>query len=101
LLKKYSSEQEHQRRREAGFRIPEWATDKFRLKTYHTYYVAIPFTKESWRGRIRASRSVGAILSREKIEEFDGKLQELLDDVGKDHFDVEHRITFYIFELKS
>jgi ubiquinone/menaquinone biosynthesis C-methylase UbiE len=103
LLKKYSSEQEHQRRREAGFRIPEWAaaTDKFRLKTYHTYYVTIPFTKESWRGRIRASRSVGAILSREKIEEFDGELQELLDDIGKDHFDVEHRITFYIFELKS
>jgi len=38
-------------------------------------------------------------LSREKIEEFDGELQKLLDDIGKDHFDVEHRITFYIFEL--
>jgi ubiquinone/menaquinone biosynthesis C-methylase UbiE len=101
LLKKYGSEQKHQRRREAGCIIPEWAKDKFRLKTYHTYYVVIPFTKESWRGRIRASRSVGAILSREKVEEFDGELQKLLDDIGKDQFDVRHRISFYIFELEG
>jgi ubiquinone/menaquinone biosynthesis C-methylase UbiE len=101
LLKKYGSEQRHQRKWEAGGIVPEWAKDKFRLKTYHTYYVTIPFTKESWRGRIRASRSVGAILSREKVEEFDRKLQTVLDDIGKDHFDVKHRITFYIFEVKS
>jgi 2-polyprenyl-3-methyl-5-hydroxy-6-metoxy-1,4-benzoquinol methylase len=101
LLKKYGSGREHQRRREAGFRIPEWAKDKFRLKTYHTYDAVIPFTKESWRGRIRASRSVGALLSREKTEEFDQELRKSLDDIGEDHFDIEHRITFYIFELKS
>jgi ubiquinone/menaquinone biosynthesis C-methylase UbiE len=101
LLKKYGSEREHQRRREAGFGIPEWAKDKFRLKTYHTYYVVIPFTKETWRGRIRASRGVGALLSPEKTEEFDQELQKLLDDIGEDYFDIEHRITFYIFELKS
>jgi 2-polyprenyl-3-methyl-5-hydroxy-6-metoxy-1,4-benzoquinol methylase len=101
LLKKYGSGREHHRRQEAGFRTPEWATDQFRLKTYHTYYVTIPFTKESWRGRIRASRNVGAILSREKTEEFDQELQKLLDAIGQDHFDIKHRITFYIFELKS
>jgi len=101
LLKKYASERKHQRRREAGSIMPEWAKEKFRLKTYHTYYVTIPFTKESWRGRIRASRGVGAILSREKTEEFDREHQKLLDDIGKDHFDIKHRITFYIFELKS
>ena len=44
---------------------------------------------------------MGAILSREKVEEFDQELQTVLDDIGKDHFDVKHRITFYIFELKS
>ena len=101
LLKKYASERKHQRRREAGSIMPEWAKEKFRLKTYHTYNVTIPFTKESWRGRIRASRGVGAILSREKTEEFDREHQQLLDDIGKDHFDIKHRITFYIFELKS
>lgn len=101
LLKKYGSERERQRRREAGFIVPEWAKEKFRLRTYHTYYITIPFTKESWRGRIRASRGVGAILSREKTEEFDGELEKLLDQIGQDHFDIRHRITFYIFELKS
>jgi hypothetical protein len=63
--------------------------------------VALPFTKESWRGRIRASRNVGALFSRERIEEFDRELQKLLDDIGEDHFDVQHRITFYIFELEK
>jgi SAM-dependent methyltransferase len=101
LLNKYGSGREHHHRQEAGFRIPDWAIGQFRLKTYHTYYVTIPFTKESWRGRIRASRNVGAVLSREKTEEFDQELRKLLDDIGQDHFDIRHRITFYIFELKS
>jgi 2-polyprenyl-3-methyl-5-hydroxy-6-metoxy-1,4-benzoquinol methylase len=101
LLNKYGSGREHHHRQEAEFRIPEWAIGQFRLKTYHTYYVTIPFTKESWRGRIRASRNVGALLSREKTEEFDQELRKLLDDIGQDRFDIKHRITFYIFELKS
>ena len=71
------------------------------MKTYHTYCVDIPFTKDSWRGRIRASRSVGAILPREKVEEFDRELQRVLDDIAEDQFDIKHRIPFQIFELKS
>jgi len=101
LLRKYAPERKHQRRREGENIIPEWAKEKFRLKTYHTYYVTIPFTKESWRGRIRASRGIGALLSREKTEEFDREHKKLLDDIGKDRFDITHRITFYIFQLKS
>ena len=65
------------------------------------FYVAIPFTKESWRGRIRASRGVGAMLSREKTEESDRELKMLLDDIGRDRLDIKHRITFLIFELKN
>jgi 2-polyprenyl-3-methyl-5-hydroxy-6-metoxy-1,4-benzoquinol methylase len=42
LLKKYGPQREHQHRSEFGFRIPEWAKNEFRLKTYHTYYVALP-----------------------------------------------------------
>ena len=63
LLKKYGSEQKHQRRREAGCIIPEWAKDKFRLKNvshvlcYHSFHQGIVARKNkgeqgSWRNII-------------------------------------------------
>ena len=46
----------------------EWSTQDFRLVTYHAYEEGIPFTRESWRGRIRASRAIGATLRAEEVE---------------------------------
>ncbi len=37
------------------------------------------YTKEAWRGRIRASAGVGASLSTNKVEEFDSELSDTLD----------------------
>jgi hypothetical protein len=42
------------------------------------YDVAVPYTPEGWRGRIRASAGVGASLPQEKVLEFDKALAHLL-----------------------
>jgi len=47
------------------------------LETF-SYDVAVPYTHESWRGRIRASAGVGAALTEERVQAFDKALAALL-----------------------
>ena len=39
-----------------------------------------PYTHESWRGRIRASAGVGAMMTPEQVERFDSDLARVLDE---------------------
>ncbi len=47
------------------------------LETF-SYDVAVPYTPEAWRGRIRASAGVGASMATNQIQEFDEELGELI-----------------------
>lgn len=61
---------------------PEWLRDvsevDFKNIETFTFDLKVPYTHEGWRGRIRASAGVGASLSKEKIEQFDKELAEIL-----------------------
>lgn len=78
--------------------VPDWDPMGMRLTTFHTYKADIPFTHESWRGRIRASRGVGASLAPDRVREFDAELAALLGTLVPEHFTVKHLITVRIFE---
>ena len=80
--------------------IPAWSLARFRLKTYHDFTVNVSFTRESWRGRIRACKWIGAALSPEQTEAFDREHQTLLEGIAPAQFDIRHRIRIQIFELK-
>jgi hypothetical protein len=56
----------------------------------------IPFTRESWRGRIRACRGVGATLSDDQIEAFDREHDALLRTITDGNFSVLHRIDAHL-----
>ncbi|HLX95897.1 MAG TPA: class I SAM-dependent methyltransferase, partial [Verrucomicrobiae bacterium] len=81
--------------------IPAWSLARFRLKTYHDFTVNVPFTRESWRGRIRACKWIGAALSPEQTEAFDREHQILLEGIAPVQFDIRHRIRIQIFQLKQ
>jgi ubiquinone/menaquinone biosynthesis C-methylase UbiE len=61
---------------------PEWLRDVseegFQEIETFTFDIEVPYTHESWRGRIRASAGVGAILSKEKVDQFDKELADIL-----------------------
>jgi SAM-dependent methyltransferase len=61
---------------------PKWLRDLgeagFRQIETFSYDVAVPYTPEGWRGRIRASAGVGASLPQQKVLEFDKALAHLL-----------------------
>ncbi|BBM84385.1 class I SAM-dependent methyltransferase [Candidatus Uabimicrobium amorphum] len=61
---------------------PQWFTDVATagfcdIESY-TFDTLVTYTHEAWRGRIRASAGVGASLSPEKVEMFDGELKSIM-----------------------
>lgn len=80
--------------------FPEWAKAHFHLKTYHSFTARLPFTRESWRGRLRASKFILAALSAEQAAAFDLEHAALLADVAPDRFEIPHTIRLQIFEPK-
>lgn len=53
---------------------------------------AMPFARESWRGRTRACRGVGATLAPAEVAAFDAEHQPLLERLAPENFHVLHRI---------
>lgn len=79
---------------------PTWSKDVFKVRAMFYYDELIPFTHDTWRGRIRACRGIGATLSPEEVNLFDTKHAELLTKITPKSFSVLHRINAHIFEPK-
>lgn len=76
--------------------MPAWAEEEFDLLTMFQYDEPIPFTRETWRGRIRACRGIGATLTPEQVRAFDEKHARLLEETAAESFTVLHRIDAHI-----
>ncbi len=70
-------------------------------KVMFFFDVPVPFSKEKWRGRIRASRGIGASLAKEEVDRFDKEHQVLLDNMTDDSFSILHRIDVNIFSFND
>jgi ubiquinone/menaquinone biosynthesis C-methylase UbiE len=75
--------------------------DAFDLKTFHIMNEPIEFTRDSWRGRIRACRGIGATLSPDDIERFDNEHNRLLEAIAPEKFTIPHQMAVHIFVRKG
>jgi SAM-dependent methyltransferase len=75
---------------------PKWIGRDFVVSAFFVYQEAIPFTREGWRGRIRACRAIGAELPSDEIEQFDKEHAELLERIAPEEFNVLHWIDAHI-----
>jgi hypothetical protein len=64
------------------------------------YDEEIAFTRESWRGRIRASRGIGAALNDGEIAAFDAEHDALLRRSVGERFTVRHRLDAHLLEFR-
>ena len=80
---------------------PTWAQSEFDLTAMFYYDEAIPFTRESWRGRIRACRGIGATLSASEVEAFDAAHLKLLAAIAPESFTILHRLDAHILRFKD
>ena len=74
-----------------------WSTRDFRLVTYHAYEEGIPFTRDSWRGRIRANRGIGATLQAEEVVRFDQEHDVLLRQIAAEEFTILHQVWLHAY----
>jgi len=78
-----------------------WAKADFDLRTFHVMEASIPFTRETWRGRIRACRGIGASLATEAVAQFDAEHQRLLETIAPEEFTVRHQLALHVYMRKG
>lgn len=74
-----------------------WSRQDFRLVTYHASEEGIPFTRDSWRGRIRACRGIGATLPADEVERFDREHEALLRQIAPETFTILHQVWLHAY----
>ena len=67
---------------------------------YHEEYkLKVPFTRESWNGRMKACRGVGASLAPEEVVKWESEHLALLEEIAPQEFEVLHYAA--MVELKK
>ena len=77
--------------------VPPWSVGRAAVQAMFWFDERVPFTRESWRGRMRACRGVGATLAPEEVAAFDAEHQALLERLAPENFSVLHRVDVHLF----
>ena len=80
--------------------IPDVTYDYFEMEDHEEYDLIIPFTKESWHGRMKACRGVGASLSEEDLLSWDAEHRKLLDEIAPEQFEIRHYAALAVLKKK-
>ena len=70
--------------------VPGCVLETFEPVFHEEYRVDIPFTRESWHGRMRACRGVAASLSPEELASWESEHLKLLETTAPERFSVRH-----------
>lgn len=81
--------------------IPEDYGPYFELEQSQVFDLQVPFTRESWNGRIKACRGVGASLSDAQTAAFEQEHLQLLERIAPEAFEVLHYAAVAILRRKG
>lgn len=70
--------------------IPDCYKEKFELAYHEELLLHVPFTRESWNGRMKACRGIGASLSEREIADWEEEHKKLLVQIAPEKFEVLH-----------
>lgn len=70
--------------------IPGCYNEKFELVYHEEYPVQVHFTRESWNGRMKACRGIGASLTEKEISSWEKEHRALLERIAPAEFDIVH-----------
>jgi SAM-dependent methyltransferase len=79
--------------------VPDWIPKDILLEGFFWFDVDMPSDRKAWRGRIRASRGIGASLPASEVEAFDKEHAALLERIAPETFSIRHRIDAHIFRF--
>lgn len=99
LVLKYSPKWSGAGERKRPIQVPDCVYNVFEAVYHEEYEVSIPFTRDSWNGRMKACRGIGASLSPEEISAWEAEHKKLLADLAPEHFSIKHYAA--MLELKK
>ena len=70
--------------------IPNCYKESFELVYHEEFTLKVPFTHDSWNGRMKACRGIGASLTEQEIFMWEQEHKELLKHIVPNEFDVLH-----------
>ena len=80
--------------------VPDVAYKYFEKIDHEEYDLMVPFTKESWHGRIKASRGIGASLNPEELAKWDAEHRAMLDQIAPEQFEILHYGAITVLQKK-
>ncbi len=81
--------------------VPDPYLEYFTLNSREQFRVDIPFTRETWQGRMRTSRGVGASLGPEELAAWEKEHMEMLEQNAPEQFQVKHYISIADLQVKK
>lgn len=78
--------------------VSDYVHEMFETVYQEEYNIDIPFTRETWNGRVKACRGVGASLSPEEVTAWEKEHRQLLERITTEEFTVKHYVS--VLELK-
>ncbi len=70
--------------------IPDCYREKFDLVYHEEYPVRVAFTRDSWNGRMKACRGIGASLTEKEIRMWEEEHRKLLSEIAPAEFEILH-----------
>lgn len=78
--------------------LPDCYLKDFSFTFHEEYCLPVKFTRESWNGRMKACRGVGASLSPEEIAKWEAEHLSLLAEIAPAEFDIKHYAAITVLE---
>lgn len=71
----------------------------FEVVYQEEFDVEVPFTRDTWNGRVKACRGIGASLSEEEVRLWENEHKALLERITPNEFTIKHQVR--IMELRK
>lgn len=80
--------------------IPDRVRDDFAVITQEVYDIEVPFTRESWHGRMKTCRGIGASLAENDMAKWEIEHHDLLNKIAPESFNVLHYVAMTVLKVK-
>lgn len=81
--------------------VPACALSYFDVVAQEEYDLKVPFTRETWHGRMRACRGVGASLQEAELGQWEVEHRKLLEENAPEEFEVLHYAALAELRVKK
>ncbi len=81
--------------------IPNIYRQYFETEQSEIFDLQVPFTRESWNGRMKACRGIGASLPQEEVRRFEKEHMALLNTIAPKEFNILHYAAITVLRVKK